>query len=127
MPTLKLPSAGKTASDAAVLRWRKREGDIIASGETLLEAEANDGLIEVTSPSAGRLIRILAPAGKTVAVGGVVAEIGPTEASAASSSSQQDAKAPAMTSTSSKPSGPVTPVLMPKAGQSMEEGVIVAW
>jgi pyruvate dehydrogenase E2 component (dihydrolipoamide acetyltransferase) len=130
MPTLKLPQPGKTATNATVLRWRKTVGDAIAAGEVLLEAESDDGLLEVTSSVAGGLKQILAPAGKTVKTGeplavieeGAATQTAGLTASAVSSSAPQPKK-----TMSAKPTGPVTPVLMPKAGQSMEEGVIVTW
>jgi pyruvate dehydrogenase E2 component (dihydrolipoamide acetyltransferase) len=134
MPTLKLPT-GKTVSTVTVLRWRKFVGDAIVSGDVLLEAESDDGLMEVASSVAGGLKEILAPAGKTISAGAPLAVI--EESATATQASpvaarqpvgnRTEPKAPAMSAKSSGNPANVTPVLMPKAGQSMEEGVIVTW
>lgn len=125
MPTLSLPQTGKNARNAIVLRWRKRVGDLIHKGDILLEVETDDGLAAIEASIEGTLQEILAPAGKTIAIGAALAKIG--------SSVPAPAPAPAATPKANPtPSmnaatGKVIPILMPKAGQSMEEGVIVKW
>jgi pyruvate dehydrogenase E2 component (dihydrolipoamide acetyltransferase) len=135
MPTLTLPSVGKSATSATLLRWRKRAGDTVRQGEVLVEFETDDGLVEVESTIEGRLGQMIAVAGQTLLVGSPLAVI--DEASAvrdARSSTAPEAGIavpPAVlppTPISMKaPAGKVIPILMPKAGQSMEEGVIVKW
>jgi pyruvate/2-oxoglutarate dehydrogenase complex dihydrolipoamide acyltransferase (E2) component len=120
-----LSQAGKTASNATILRWRKKVGDPVSKAEVLLEIETDEGRAEIESPLEGTLTEVLFPAGQTIAIGSPLAVIGSAIATQTVSSVPQP-KANAV-SHPTNPAGKVTPILMPKAGQSMEEGVIVKW
>lgn len=124
MPTLILPQASKSASNATVLRWRKRAGDAVRKGEVLVELETDEGLWAIESALDGTLSELLVPVGKCAAVGSPLAII---DGGRAQKPSQPPKPATSSTEVPMKPSGKVVPVLMPKAGQSMEEGVIVKW
>ncbi|MEI6395780.1 MAG: 2-oxo acid dehydrogenase subunit E2 [Verrucomicrobiota bacterium] len=124
MPTLTLPQAGKVASNATVLRWRKKVGDAVAKGEVILEVETDDGLIEIESALDGTVQDVLAPAGMTIPIGSPLAVIG---GAALQQSSQPSQTKTTTMSDTNVPTGKVIPILMPKAGQSMEEGVLVKW
>ncbi len=124
MPTLTLPQAGKSASNATVLRWRKRVGDSVHKGEVLLEVETDDGLAAVESALEGTIKEVLAQAGRTVAIGSPLAVI---ESAAVQQTSQQTQPKTTPVTNANVPAGKVIPILMPKAGQSMEEGTIVKW
>lgn len=131
MPTLTLPQASKSALNATVLRWRKQAGNAVAKGEILLEIETDEGLAAVESALEGTLREVLAPPGRTIAAGSPIAVIdsgGAPPASQPKSESNVASPPPASSpSPMSAPTGKVIPILMPKAGQSMEEGVIVRW
>lgn len=134
MPTLTLPNAGKSASNATILRWRKLAGSAVAKGEILLEIETDEGFAVVESALDGTLTEVLAPAGRTVPVGAALAKIGAVIANSPSpapkpqpQSTPQAQSQSTSSSPMSAPTGKVIPILMPKAGQSMEEGVIVKW
>ena len=75
MPTLTLPQAGKSASSATVLRWRKRVGDAIRKGDVLLEVETDEGLAAIESAAEGTLKQVLASAGRTIPVGAPLAVV----------------------------------------------------
>ena len=122
-----MPQAGKSATSATVLRWRKRVGDAIIKGDLLLEIETEEGLAFIESVLDGTLKEVLAPAGKTIPVGAPLAVIGdPAAKLVQPSTPSPQPQAPSVSPTPS-PAGKVIPILMPKAGQSMEEGVIVKW
>lgn len=125
MLTLTLPQAGKSASGATVLRWRRKPGDAVSKGEVLLEVETDDGLAEIESALEGTLREILAPAGGTISIGSPLAVVDDGVAVQQISLAPQP-KTTAMSNTN-VPAGKVIPILMPKAGQSMEEGVLVKW
>lgn len=131
MPTLTLPQAGKSALNATVLRWRKRAGDTVSKGEVLLEIETDEGLSAVESALDGVLKEVLAPVGRTIAAGAplaIVEALVPKSSPAPSETKVPSASSPSSPkSNMSTPAGKVIPILMPKAGQSMEEGVIVKW
>ena len=124
MPTLTLPQAGKSALSATVLRWRKRIGDTVRKGDVLLEVETDEGLAAIESALDGTLKEVLTEAGRTIPVGAPLAVI---EAGATQPTIQATQDKPTPVTQMNVPAGKVVPILMPKAGQSMEEGVIVKW
>lgn len=56
-----------------IVKWLKKEGDLIEKGEPLLEIETIKVVIEIKSPTSGKLSKILAPEGAEVPVGERVA------------------------------------------------------
>ena len=126
MPTLTLPATGK-ATSGTVRRWFKQPNDSVSVGDVLLELENDEGLFEVESAVAGKLEQILAPVGKTLLANGALAVLraGAESSPARSASSTLNHEAPM--SPASPSTGKVTPILMPQAGQSMEEGTLVKW
>jgi pyruvate dehydrogenase E2 component (dihydrolipoamide acetyltransferase) len=116
MPIIKLPQVGKSAQPATVRRWRKKVGEPIVKGDILLDVEVEEGSAEIESPAAGTLQEIFVTEGKTVPVNFPLANISDGAATPIT---------PPTPTTSSY--GEVIPVLMPQAGQSMEEGVLIKW
>jgi pyruvate dehydrogenase E2 component (dihydrolipoamide acetyltransferase) len=54
--------------EGSILRWHRQEGDAIAKGEILLEIDTDKAAVEVESPQAGVLRKILCAEGATVPV-----------------------------------------------------------
>src|SRR3954451_6714827 len=73
--SLKVPALGESVREATLGAWRRGEGDHVEADEPLVEVESEKATLEVPSPGAGVLKRILRKAGETVAVGEVIAEI----------------------------------------------------
>lgn len=67
-----MPHGDLTVSEATVVRWRKNVGEKISGGEVIAEVETDKAILEVEAPAAGRLKRIVTPAGQTVKMGGVL-------------------------------------------------------
>lgn len=65
---LLMPSVVANARDGTIARWLKIEGDAVAAGEAFAEIETDKAVIEIPSPKAGRVARILHGDGATVAV-----------------------------------------------------------
>lgn len=131
MPTLRVPSEipGLKGTSITVQRWLKKPGEAFAKGDLLLELDSQDSLIQLEATGAGTLSGQLAEVGKTVALGAALGEFTAGSASTpaaapVSASAAVVQKAPMSSPTSS---GNVTPILMPQAGNTMEEGRIVAW
>jgi pyruvate dehydrogenase E2 component (dihydrolipoamide acetyltransferase) len=61
--------------EGRIVAWHKREGDAVAAGEVLFEVETDKATMEVESPTAGTLRRILYPADATAPVATVIALI----------------------------------------------------
>ena len=67
-----LPHGDLTVSEAKVLNWRKKPGDALSAGEIIAEVETDKAVLEVEAPAAGKLVRIAAPVGSTVKMGGLL-------------------------------------------------------
>lgn len=63
-----LPKWGMGIEEGTVLRWLKREGEIVAQGEPLVEIETAKATQEVEAPAAGTLVKILLAEGQTAPV-----------------------------------------------------------
>ena len=78
-----MPQMGVSVSEGTVTRWLKNVGDTVEADEPLLEISTDKVDTEVPSPGTGVLQEILVQEGETVAVGTVLARIGPATAAAA--------------------------------------------
>ena len=70
-----MPQMGVSVADGTILEWRKRPGDWVEADETICEVTTDKVDVEIPSPAAGRLERILVEAGENVPVGTAIAEI----------------------------------------------------
>src|SRR5215217_451834 len=57
MTSLKVPPLGESIVEATVSRWLKKEGDVVAAGETVVELETDKITVEVPAQKAGVLAR----------------------------------------------------------------------
>jgi len=73
-----LPKLGLTMDEGKLVAWLKKEGDRIEAGEILFEVETDKATMEVESPVAGYVRKLLAAAGETVPVTQVIALISAT-------------------------------------------------
>src|SRR4029077_9855587 len=73
--TLRVPALGESIREATLGAWKRAEGDEVSADEPLVEVESEKATLEVPSPGAGVLRRILRKSGETVAVGDAIAEI----------------------------------------------------
>jgi pyruvate dehydrogenase E2 component (dihydrolipoamide acetyltransferase) len=73
-----LPKLGLTMDEGQLVAWLKKEGDRIEAGEILFEVETDKATMEVESPVAGYVRKLLAVAGETVPVTQVIALISDT-------------------------------------------------
>ena len=80
--TVSMPQLGESVTEGTVTRWLKGVGDQINVDEPLLEVSTDKVDTEIPSPVSGVLLEIVAPTDSTVAVGGVVAVIGESNAAA---------------------------------------------
>ncbi len=71
-----IPQVSANITEATVIGWMREEGQRIEAGETLVELSTEKDNIEVESPVAGTVRRILSPEKSTVPVGYIIALIG---------------------------------------------------
>jgi pyruvate dehydrogenase E2 component (dihydrolipoamide acetyltransferase) len=72
----KLPDLGEGLTEGEVARWLVAEGDEVAEDDPLVEIQTDKTTVEIPSPAAGSVTRILVPAGEVVPVGTVLVVIG---------------------------------------------------
>ena len=119
MRKILMPPAGKSPGSLTVRKWLKAKGQTLRPGEMLMTLESPEGLVELELATGGTLSAILLPEGKSANPGTEIAEI----EDAATSTPKVETE-----SMSSKPTtGHAIPVVMPQAGNSMEEGTIIKW
>ncbi len=70
-----VPTLGESVTEATVSTWFKKVGDSVAQDEMLCELETDKVSVEVPSPAAGVLAKILAEEGATVQAQGQLAVI----------------------------------------------------
>ncbi len=152
-----MPPMGDSVTEGTVLEWRKGEGDSVEADEAIVEISTDKVDAEVPAPAAGRIVKIHAAAGDTVAVGTLLAEISPnggdsdgagngSDRSAVSSAavsqlpvsaesppaSPQEALAGAVVEAEgaaprSAAAGETIDIVTPTGGESVTEGTILEW
>ena len=73
---VQLPALSPTMTEGKILKWLKKEGDSISSGEAIAEVETDKSNLEVEAFDDGVLLKILVPEGETGKVGAPIAVIG---------------------------------------------------
>lgn len=141
-------------SEAVVEKWAISEGQALQKGQAIAILKSADEIVEIQCPENACLLKVIEREGAVVSPGQVLAVLGkPSEDMSSlkleknqpisepqAPEKKEDAvsvpkespispKEVKMTpqSTPSVPAGKVIPVLMPQAGQTMEEGTLLAW
>jgi pyruvate dehydrogenase E2 component (dihydrolipoamide acetyltransferase) len=87
---LRLPDLGEGLTEGEIARWLVAEGQEVAEDEPLVEIQTDKATVEIPSPAAGRVARILVGEGDVVSVGTVLVVIGD---GTAPTGEERDAKA----------------------------------
>ena len=74
--TVHMEALSPTMEEGRLVKWTKKEGDPVKTGETLAEVETDKAVMELVARADGSLVKIVVPEGKTVPVGAAVAYIG---------------------------------------------------
>jgi pyruvate dehydrogenase E2 component (dihydrolipoamide acetyltransferase) len=74
--SFKLPDLGEGLTEGEVARWLVAEGQEIAEDEPLVEIQTDKATVEIPSPYAGTVLRILVPEGEVAPVGAILVFIG---------------------------------------------------
>lgn len=113
---IQLPALSPTMTEGKIVKWLKKEGESISSGEAIAEVETDKSNLEVEAFDDGVLLKILVPEGETGKVGAPIAVIGQkgekVEASAAPAKAAP-AAAPAPAAASAAPTPPAKPTPRP--------------
>ena len=75
LQTFLLPDVGEGLTEAEIVAWRVAEGDEIKINDVLVEIETAKSIVELPSPFAGTVTRLLVSEGTEVEVGTAIVEI----------------------------------------------------
>ena len=95
MIPIKVPPLGESITEATISRWRKREGEAVAIGETLVELETDKITVEVPALNAGVLTKVLKQEGEVVQLAETLAELDETATAGTAAPAPSPAAAPA--------------------------------
>ena len=112
-----LPDVGEGLTEAEIVAWKVKVGDVIEINDIIVEIETAKSLVELPSPYAGTVTELLAAEGDTVNVGTPIIAVETGDASAA----------PAATPAPAKPevgSAAEDLVPSPKEDEAVEPGLI---
>ena len=76
MPEYKLPDVGEGLTEAEIVTWKVKVGDVIKVNDIVVEIETAKSLVELPSPYAGTVQALHVPEGETVPVGTPIISIG---------------------------------------------------
>ena len=139
-----MPEVGESIVEGLVVEWLKQPGDTVEIDEPIMAVETDKADVEVPSTVAGVIKEILVPVDEMIQVGAVFALI-ETDVEAAhgaeaapSPPAEEPAPPPEAAPVAEAPAAPVeapavpseetlVEVVMPKMGESITEGTVVAW
>ena len=130
-----MPKMGESLQEGTITKWLKKVGESVERDEMILEISTDKVDTEVPSPVSGILTEIIFGENTTVEVGKVIAFI-ETEASAdVSIPTAEPAPAPVIPELRAEKAntepvqsaGALVDVIMPKMGESLQEGTITKW
>ena len=93
MLSIKVPPLGESIVEATVSRWVKKQGDSVASGETIVELETDKITVEVPAPKGGVIASLAVAEGDVVKVDQLLAELDESAAPAAATAPSEAAPA----------------------------------
>ena len=76
MPEYLLPDVGEGLTEAEIVTWKVKVGDVVAVNDIVVEIETAKSLVELPSPYAGEVTALLVNEGETVPVGTPIIAIG---------------------------------------------------
>ncbi len=122
---IQLPALSPTMSEGKITKWLKKEGDKVNSGDGIAECETDKSNLEIEATDSGTLLKILAPAGSSTPVGGVIGWIGkpgeaiPETPAPAAPVAAAPRPAPVLSAVPSKPKPPPVPVAAPAPSERL--------
>jgi len=142
-----MPKMGESLQEGTITKWIKKVGDVIERDEMILEISTDKVDTEVPAPNSGILTEILVPEGTTVEVGSVIAYIETDATQSAATTTAVSAPAPTPTPapvaetitikeepvvnipapTTNVANSNFVEVVMPKMGESLQEGTVTKW
>jgi len=117
---IEMPKLSDTMTVGTLVKWLKKEGDVVKSGAMLAEVETDKATMELECFFDGTLLKIFAPAGSQVAIGAPLCAVGkpgeavaPTAAAAAAAQPAPAAKPAAAPATAAPAAAAPAPASVP--------------
>ena len=79
MAEFKLPDVGEGLTEAEIVSWKVKEGDVIEINDIIVEIETAKSLVELPSPYAGTILALMVSEGEMVEVGTPIISVGSPE------------------------------------------------
>ena len=115
MLSIKVPPLGESIVEATVSRWLKKEGDVVAAGDTLVDLETDKITVEVPALKPGVLTRRSKAEGEIVHVDDVLGELDETAVPATAGAGVGASSAAASTPASPAPAASPPPAQRPSS------------
>lgn len=104
--TFNLPDVGEGLTEADIVEWKVKAGDVVAVNDVIVEIETAKSLVELPSPYAGTVSALLVSEGETVEVGTPIISV------RAGSAAEENAP---------QPGAPMTPAPVPAPAPDDEQ------
>jgi pyruvate dehydrogenase E2 component (dihydrolipoamide acetyltransferase) len=137
---IQMPALSPTMKEGKIVRWLKKEGDKVSSGEAIAEVETDKSNLEIEAYDDGFLLKIAVKEGEMATVGAPIAFVGAkgekvdagsaapaTPAAPKAEAPKAAAPAPAQPAAPAAGGGEGIPILMPSLSPTMKEGKIIRW
>ncbi|QRN94267.1 pyruvate dehydrogenase complex dihydrolipoamide acetyltransferase [Archangium violaceum] len=142
---IQMPALSPTMTEGKIVKWLKKEGDKVSSGEAIAECETDKSNLEIEAYDDGYLLKIVVPEGEMAKVGSPIAILGAKgekvdaggakaaapaaapKAEAPKAAAPAPAPAPAAQPAAPAGGGDGIPVVMPALSPTMTEGKLVKW
>jgi pyruvate dehydrogenase E2 component (dihydrolipoamide acetyltransferase) len=135
---IQMPALSPTMKEGKIVKWLKKEGDKVSSGEAIAECETDKSNLEIEAYDDGFLLKIVVPEGEMATVGAPIAFLGvkgekvdgggKAAAPAAPKAEAPKAAAPAPAAQPAPAAGGEgIPVVMPSLSPTMTEGKLIKW
>jgi 2-oxoisovalerate dehydrogenase E2 component (dihydrolipoyl transacylase) len=89
MPEYLLPDVGEGLTEAEIVAWKVKVGDVIEINDIVVEIETAKSLVELPSPYAGEVTALMVAEGETVEVGTPIIAVGEPAAAGSSGSEME--------------------------------------
>src|SRR5580693_2577966 len=73
-----MPQLGESVAEGTINKWLVREGDAVDKDQPLVEIGTDKADSELPSPAAGKVVRLVAKEGETVAVKALLCQVDPS-------------------------------------------------
>ena len=128
MIQFKMPALGEGITEGKIVKWEVAVGDFVQDDATIIEIQNDKLTQEIPSPIKGKIHSIFFKEGATVQVGDILAEIDSLEEHSSKTPEKEKlTKREGEKMKDQKPESSTYIFRLPKVGEGIAEGKLVAW